>query len=136
MSEFINILTHGRRLKAATKNLSVSELEEVQQKLEKVISDRREEAEVQRREEQEKAQKIEEFKKAMADAGIDVSDIIEKEIGGDAIKKPRKKRAPKPPKYAIVENGERITWTGQGRMPNALKHALEKGNKLEDYLIK
>ncbi|RUO58573.1 H-NS family nucleoid-associated regulatory protein [Pseudidiomarina insulisalsae] len=134
MSEFIDILTHGRRLKAAVKELSVQELEEVQEKLAKVIADRREEEAELKKLEAEKQRKIDELKKAMAEAGIDASELLEGEAKPAA--KTKRKRAPKPPKYAIVDaNGERITWTGQGRMPNALKNALNKGDSLETYLI-
>ncbi|KFZ29558.1 histone [Pseudidiomarina atlantica] len=134
MSDFLDILTHGRRLKAAVKELSVSELEEVQKKLEKVISDRREEEAELQKLEAEKQRKIAELKKAMADAGIGVDELVE---GTPVTVKPKRKRAPKPAKYAIIDkNGERITWTGQGRMPNALKDALERGDKIEKYLIK
>lgn len=133
MSEFTSILTHGRRLKAAVKELSVSELEEVQEKLAKVIADRAEEEAQLLQQEAEKRRKIEELRKAMDAAGIDPSELL-----GDsaAAPKTRRKRAPKPPKYAIKdESGERITWTGQGRMPKALKNAVDRGEKLEKFLI-
>lgn len=134
MSEFISILTHGRRLKAAVKELSVSELEEVQEKLSKVIADRAEEEAQQLQQEAEKRRKIEELRKAMDAAGIDASELVGSSVSAP---KTRRKRAPKPPKYAINDaNGNRITWTGQGRMPNALKQALERGDKIEKFLIK
>lgn len=137
MSDFTKVLTHGRRLKAAVKDLSVAELEEVQVKLAKVIDDRRdEEAELQK-EKAEMAKKMAEIKQAMDDAGIDISDFIEQEVGSIGGSKPTRKRAPKPPKYAIIDaNGERVTWTGQGRMPNVFKAALAKGDSLSKYLIK
>lgn len=134
MSEFLDILTHGRRLKAAVKELSIQELEEVENKLAKVIADRREEEAELQKLEAEKQKKIEELRQAMAAAGIDASELLDGEVKSAG--KPKRKRAPKPPKYAIVDaNGERKTWTGQGRMPNALKEALAKGKSLNDYLI-
>ena len=134
MSDFLDILTHGRRLKAAVKDLSIEELKEVEQKLAKVIADREEEEAELRQLEAEKQRKIEEFRKAMAEAGIDAEELL---VGGVVSQeKPKRKRAPKPPKYAIESNGERITWTGQGRMPNALKHAVESGTPLTAFLIK
>ena len=52
MSEFINILRHERRLKAALKELDLNELESVKSKFDSVISQRREEeAEKQRQNE-------------------------------------------------------------------------------------
>lgn len=134
MSEFLDILTHGRRLKAAVKELSVSELEEVSEKLAKVIDDRREEEAELLKAEAEKQRIIEQVRQTLDEAGINMA-----ELAGDAgavSKIKRTKRAPKPPKYEIHVNGERITWTGQGRMPKALKQATDSGTPLANFLIK
>ena len=42
MSEFLEILTHGRRLQGAVKDLSVEELNSVQDKLNNIIEKRKE----------------------------------------------------------------------------------------------
>ena len=137
MSEFINIITHERRLNAALKELDLNELQEIQTKLNNVISKREEEALEQEKALEEKRQKIAELKRNMQEAGIDISDILEDEIGGDKLASPKRKRAPKPPKYEFKdENGEHKTWTGQGRMPKALQNALDNGRSLEEFLIK
>lgn len=134
MSEFLDILTHGRRLKAAVKELSVSDLEEVSKKLTKVIEDRREEEAELLKAEAEKQRIIEQLRRTMDEAGINVAELAGE--AGVSAKTKRAKRAPKPPKYEIHVNGERITWTGQGRMPNALKQAIESGKSLDSFLIK
>lgn len=134
MSEFLDILTHGRRLKAAVKELSVSELEEVSEKLAKVIEDRREEEAELLKVEAEKQRIIEQLRRTMDEAGINVAELAGE--AGVSAKTKRAKRAPKPPKYEIHVNGERITWTGQGRMPNALKQVIENGKSLDSFLIK
>ena len=41
MSEFLDILTHGRRLQGAVKELSIEELEQVQEKLSGIIEKRK-----------------------------------------------------------------------------------------------
>ena len=41
MSEFLEILTHGRRLQGAVKDLSVEELTSVQEKLNNIIEKRK-----------------------------------------------------------------------------------------------
>ena len=47
------------------------------------------------------------------------------------------KRAPRPAKYEIEnEAGERITWTGQGRMPNLFKARVDNGESIDNFLIK
>lgn len=137
MSDFIRIINHERRLNAALKDLSVDELKEVQQKLNNVISKREAEAEELERERQQKREKIAELKRTMQEAGIDISDILEEEIGGQPLAKAKRKRAPKPPKYEFTdENGDRKTWTGQGRMPKALQKAVDSGRPLADFLIR
>lgn len=137
MSEFLNIIRHERRLKSALKSLSIEELESIKEKFDSVVAKRREEEAEKLREQQEKAKKIKEFKAAMADAGIELSDILEQELGGEPIVKTTKKRAPKPPKYEYTDDeGNRQTWTGQGRMPKPMKTALDNGEPLESFLIK
>ncbi|HBW5265460.1 TPA: H-NS histone family protein, partial [Klebsiella pneumoniae] len=50
--------------------------------------------------------------------------------------KVRKKREPRPAKYAYVDDaGEQKTWTGQGRTPAPIKAQLDAGKTLEDFLI-
>ena len=44
MNEFLDILTHGRRLQGAVKELSIQELETVQEKLANIIDKRKEKA--------------------------------------------------------------------------------------------
>lgn len=132
MSEFTDILTHGRRLKAAVKELTIAELEAVYAKLENVIEQRREEEKAALQQAEEKQRKVAELKAAMAAAGIDVADLT----GQAEPTKTKRKRAPKPAKYAITNaQGERITWTGQGRMPKALKVAVDNGKPLTAFLI-
>lgn len=137
MSEFLNIIRHERRLKSALKSLSIEELDTIKDKFDSVVAKRKEEEADKRREQEEKIKKIEEFKSAMADAGIALSDILEQELGGEPIVKTTKKRAPKPPKYEYLDDeGIRQTWTGQGRMPKPMQNALENGKPLESFLIK
>ncbi|WP_338592467.1 H-NS family nucleoid-associated regulatory protein [Shewanella khirikhana] len=131
MSDFLEILTHGRRLKAAVKDLSVDELRDLAAKLEKIINEREAEAEEELKANAERIAKIEEIRKQMAEIGLSVEDL-----GNVAASKPAgKKRAPRPAKYKIVVDGEEITWTGQGRMPTVFKNATEKGASMDDFLI-
>jgi DNA-binding protein H-NS len=134
MSEFLDILTHGRRLKAATKDLTVSQLHDVAEKLAKVITDREHEEAAELQAQAAKLAKIEELRRAMAAADITEADLL----GGSATApvKVKAKRAPKPARYAIVDSaGQRITWTGQGRMPKVLAQAIAKGKSIDDFKI-
>ncbi len=142
MSEFISILTHARRLKAAVEVLTLEQLQEVSAKLVKIIDDRIADEEDGRRAEAEKLAKIEKYKEMLAADGLSVAEILgvignvapASSKGGKGGK--GNKRAPRPAKYEYYVNGERGTWTGQGRMPNALKVKVEHGEPLENFLIK
>ncbi|MGL4449179.1 H-NS histone family protein [Shewanella sp.] len=130
MSEFLEILTHGRRFKAAVKDLSVDELRDLAAKLDKIIVER----ESMEQEEQlamaARNAKIEEIRQQMEAVGLSIDDL-----GGVAVKAVSKKRAPRPAKYQIEVAGELIQWTGQGRMPTVFKNALNNGRTMEDFLI-
>lgn len=129
MSEFTAILCHARRFKSAVKELSIEQLEEVQQKLDKIVEDRKLELEELKKSEAEHREKIKKYQEMLAADGIEPSELH------SAVMKTGK-RAPRPPKYEILnEAGERITWTGQGRMPNIFKKRIEQGDAIEDFLI-
>ncbi|RTE87384.1 MULTISPECIES: H-NS family nucleoid-associated regulatory protein [Gammaproteobacteria] len=133
MKDFINILSHARRLNAATKSMSVAELKEVADKLQTVIEKRVEEEAEYLREQEEKQRVIEDLKRQMKEANISAGELIE---GGDSEAKPRKKRKPLPAKYAYIDdNGNRQTWTGQGRAPKPIQKALNTGGSKSDFLI-
>lgn len=130
MSEFLDILTHGRRFKAAVKDLTLEQLQELADKLEKVIEEKSSQAEAENEAMAERNAKIEEIRKQMEAVGLSIDDI-----GGAAIKSAPKKRAPRPAKYKITVEGEEITWTGQGRMPTVFKAELDNGSNMDDFLI-
>ncbi len=131
MSDFTAILCHARRFRKNVKELSIEQLEEVKIKLDKIIEDRTLELEVLREGEVERLEKIQEIREIMAAEGIEASDLQ------PSTRVKAGKRASRPPKYEIMnEEGERITWTGQGRMPNLFKNRIEKGEEIEYFLIK
>ena len=130
MSDFLEILTHGRRFKAAVKELSIEDLKELAVKLDKVISERDAQAEEEAAANAERNAKIDDIRKQMEAVGLSIDDL-----GSNEIKAVPKKRAPRPAKYTIAVNGEAITWTGQGRMPTVFKNELDKGRTMEDFLI-
>ncbi|RDV27390.1 H-NS histone family protein [Alteromonas aestuariivivens] len=133
MNDFLDILTHGRRLQGAVKDLSISELEAVQDKLTNIIEKRKEKEIEKQKEEQAKLQKIADIQKQLAEAGLDLNDL--KAIGGESVKK-RVTGKKRPVKYQITdESGKEHPWTGIGRMPKVFKNALEQGKNLEDFAI-
>jgi DNA-binding protein H-NS len=131
MSEFLDILTHGRRLQGAVKELSIEELEQVQEKLSGIIEKRKEKLLEQEKLKKEKLEKLAAIKKQMEEAGLNVEDL--QALNTDVNKKVGKKR---PVKYKLVdETGEEHLWTGIGRMPRVYREALDSGNSLDDYAI-
>ncbi len=133
MSEFLDILTHGRRLQGAVKELSISELEQVRAKLDNIIEKRHEKAAEQEKQAQEKKAKIAEIQKQMEEAGLAVSDLKETSLPASKQGKTGKKR---PVKYKLTdESGNEHKWTGIGRMPKVFKEALDGGKSLQDFSI-
>ncbi len=130
MSEFLEILTHGRRFKAAVKDLSVEELRDLAEKLDKILVERESMAEEEQQALAARNAKIEEIRLQMEAVGLSIDDL-----GGVPVKATAKKRAPRPAKYQIEVNGEMVQWTGQGRMPTVFKNEINKGRSLEDFLI-
>ncbi|GGI74349.1 H-NS family nucleoid-associated regulatory protein [Shewanella gelidii] len=130
MSDFLEILTHGRRLKAAVKELALEDLREVAVKLEKIIAEKEASVAQEEAANAERNAKIEEIRLQMEAIGLSVDDL-----GGVATKAAPKKRAPRPAKYKIDVEGETITWTGQGRMPTVFKNQVDAGRSMDDFLI-
>ncbi|MGO4893444.1 H-NS family histone-like protein [Flavobacterium sp. W21_SRS_FM6] len=131
MLNFLSILTHGRKLQGAVKDLSIEELESVATKLNTIIDARkRKEAQLQQQEAAKK-EKLADILQQMQDAGLDVADLHQ--VSQKPAPKPQKKR---PVKYQISDdNGEIHQWTGIGRMPKVYAKAIASGKKLEDFLI-
>ena len=133
MSEALKILNNIRTLRAQARECTLETLEEMLEKLEVVVNERREEESAAAAEVEERTRKLREM--LIAD-GIDPNELLNSLA---AVKSGTKaKRAQRPAKYSYVdENGETKTWTGQGRTPAVIKKAMdEQGKSLDDFLIK
>lgn len=126
MIEFLKVLTHERRLKAAMKTLSIDEIKAVHLKMEKIISDREEEIKEKEAKEAERQAKLDEVRKIMDESGLSIEELAGSE--------PKKKRS-YPPKYRIECEGEEVKWSGHGRMPIIFKKAIDEGRSIEEFLI-
>jgi DNA-binding protein H-NS len=132
MSDFLDILTHGRRFKSAVKELSLDDLRETAAKLEKIIDERQEEEKLELEANAERNARIAEILAQIENSGLSIEDL------GDvtsSAKSSTKKRAPRPPKYQISIDGELIQWTGQGRMPTVFKQQIDSGKNMAEFLI-
>ncbi|MBN7822000.1 H-NS family nucleoid-associated regulatory protein [Bowmanella yangjiangensis] len=130
MSDFINILTHARRLQAAVRELSVTELEQVAEKLAAVIENKKEQ-EAEKEREQEKKQALKDaILKQMQEAGLGLEDLAGAEASTS--KRSGQKR---PVKYRFTDkSGKEHTWTGIGRIPKVFAELKEQG-KLDKHSV-
>ena len=135
MSEALKILNNIRTLRAQARECSLETLEEMLEKLEVVVNERREEDTHAQAENAERSRKLEQYREMLIADGIDPNELLgalsETKAAGKA------KRAVRPAKYSYVdENGENRTWTGQGRTPAVIKKAIEEqGKQLDDFLL-
>ncbi|WP_417618203.1 H-NS family nucleoid-associated regulatory protein [Oceanisphaera sp.] len=135
MTDFLKTLLNIRSLRAATRELTLDQMEEALAKLTTVIDEQRETKAAEQAAAQERERKLKEYMDQMAADGIDLNDLLELAEPAKKASAPRSKR---PPKYEFYdENNEYKTWTGQGRKPTPIKNAIERGEKtMEDFLIK
>ncbi|MFJ5158778.1 histone-like nucleoid-structuring protein H-NS [Pantoea sp. NPDC088449] len=135
MSEALKILNNIRTLRAQARECSLETLEEMLEKLEVVVNERREEDSHAQAENAERNRKLEQYREMLIADGIDPNELLQ---ALSETKAPGKtKRAARPAKYSYVdENGDNRTWTGQGRTPAVIKKAIEEqGKKLDDFLL-
>jgi DNA-binding protein H-NS len=131
MSEFLAILTHGRKLQGAVKDLSIVQLEAVAQKLSTIIAVRKQKEAEQHQHELVKKAKLADILQQMQDAGIGMADLQQ-----DTQKKSLKPQKKRPIKYSLKdENGDNHQWTGIGRMPKVYAKAIASGKTLSDFSI-
>lgn len=135
MSEALKILNNIRTLRAQARECTLETLEEMLEKLEVVVNERREEESNAQAENQERTRKLQQYREMLIADGIDPNELLSTLA---AVKAPGKaKRAARPAKYKYTdENGEAKTWTGQGRTPAVIKKAIEEqGKQLDDFLL-
>ncbi|WP_145601357.1 H-NS family histone-like protein [Yersinia frederiksenii] len=132
MSEVLKTLNNIRTLRAQARDVDLSTLEEILEKLNSIVEDRRQEDAATVAENAERVEKLEKYRKQLLEDGIDPSELL----GSVQTNKTKKSRDPRPAKYKYTdENGESKTWTGQGRTPKAIKDLLDSGKSLEDFAI-
>ena len=133
MSDLLKTLNNIRSLRNLARDLTLEQLENINQKLQLVISEKREEAELLERQTEERKARIEKYKTLLIQDEITAEELAEI-LGEKTFVK--KKREARPAKYQYTdENGQVKTWTGQGRTPKAIQAALDAGKSLESFAI-
>ncbi|MFW0698339.1 histone-like nucleoid-structuring protein H-NS [Pantoea sp. R13S299] len=136
MSEALKVLNNIRTLRAQAREYSVETLEEMLEKLDVVVKERREEESHFQAENEERTRKLNQYREMLLADGIDPNELVNTlNVAPRAAAKG--KRSVRPAKYGYTdEKGESRTWTGQGRTPAVIKKALEEqGKKLDDFLL-
>lgn len=135
MSEALKILNNIRTLRAQARECSLDTLEEMLEKLEVVVNERREEESQAQAEIEERTRKLQQYRDMLIADGIDPNELLQS-LGSTKVAG-KSKRAARPAKYQYTdENGEVKTWTGQGRTPAVIKKAIEEqGKSLDDFLL-
>lgn len=135
--QFEKTLLNQRSLRAAVRPLTLDQIDEAIEKLTAVRAERYEAEKEQIEAEKARQAKLAEFRELMKEEGIDPADLIAG-VETTTTTKQKAKRAPRPAKYEYLNaDGERMTWTGQGRQPRAIADAIAEGSKtLEDFEIK
>ena len=132
MIDFLRTFLNTRSLRAATRELTLEQLNDGFEKLKAIVEERNEAEAAEAQAKEERARKIEEYKQMLQAEGIDISDLV------SAVEpaKATSKRAPRPAKYKYTDvDGSEKTWTGQGRTPAAIQKFLNEGKSLDDFLI-
>ena len=133
MSDLLKTLNNIRSLRNLARDLTLEQLENINQKLQLVMAEKREEAELLERQAEERKARIEKYKTLLIQDEITAEELAEI-LGEKTFVK--KKREARPAKYQYTdENGQIKTWTGQGRTPKAIQAALDAGKSLESFAI-
>lgn len=110
MSETLQVLNNIRTLRAQARELPLEVLEEVLEKFTVVVTERSEEEKAAEAANRERLEKLSQYREMMIADGIDPNELMDAAVNI----KVRKKREPRPAKYAYIdEAGEQKTWTGQ-----------------------
>ncbi|MBY7924734.1 H-NS family histone-like protein [Vibrio fluvialis] len=134
MDELTKTLLNIRSLRACSRALTLTQLEDALYKLTSVVKERRY-AESQRIQEQtEKEERLAAIAKQITDQGMDLQDLLSALSKQPATKKAQRKV--RPAKYEYLDAaGQMKTWTGQGRTPAVIQVALDNGKSLEEFAI-
>ena len=138
MSEVLKVLSNIRSLRLATRDFSVEQLENLLEKIETLVSEKRVELAKAQEEENARQERIAKYKELLEKEGIsrqELAEILGLNVS-EKVSGVSKKRSARPAKYQYVdENGVTKTWTGQGRTPKAIQAQLDQGKPLSSFEI-
>lgn len=131
MSVELQNFNNIRVLRAMARELSLTQLEEMLEKIRVIVEEKREQEIEREREKSERKQKLKTWLELMQADGIDPSELL-----NDLPQHTPRKRAPRAAKYRYIDvDGSEKTWTGQGRTPKVIAEAIAAGKSMESFLI-
>lgn len=132
MSDNLKSLNNIRTLRAQGRELPLSILDEMLEKLTIVVEERRNDEAANADAILERAEKIAKYRAMLIEDGIAPDELTSSQFS----EKSRKTRPERPAKYKYTDkNGDKKTWTGQGRTPLYIKEQIDAGKSLSDFLI-
>lgn len=133
--DFLSVLTNGRLLKSAVADLTSSEIQDIIQKLQKIHDEKKIDEELSEKVRKERQEALNAIKAIMAQKNISANDLSMLAESAESEKQIRRRVVP--PKYKFTdENGNVLTWTGQGRTPLSFRECIKReGKSMDDYLI-
>ncbi len=135
MSDVIKSLNNIRTLRAQAREYSLETLEDILEKFEVIVNERREDESLAIAHNSERLLRLEQYREMLIADGIDPNELLQSAVTDKPVVKAR--RAARPAKYQYTdEKGENRTWTGQGRTPAVIRNAIEtEGKTLEDFAL-
>ena len=125
----IRALTRKNSLRSILRELSLEQIEKLMSDVKGIYDDIYSEKQAEQAAEEARQQKIIQLKALMAEAGIDLNEIVQNGV-------PSTKRVVKP-KYRLIDSqtGKTLEWTGRGRTPVWVSEYEAKGGNREELLI-
>ncbi|ELP5899924.1 H-NS histone family protein [Vibrio vulnificus] len=144
----IKTLLNVRSLRAATKGMSTEELESALDKLNLVLTEKKEFVKAEQQRVDGKNNECAEILSLLSESDVTLEELVYFAANSTLVgfnpesetqtkqKRQKAKRAPRPAKYKYTnEQGEERTWTGQGRTPSIIQAALDKGAHITQFEI-
>lgn len=133
MNYLLELAGNKAKARAAAKELTVAQLENLIAGFNSALDKLLEEEELRNAEKALKAEKAEELAKMIAESGLTLEEIAA--LSSAPVKGVAKSRQVDP-KYRIVVDGQEHLWTGRGRTPKVFQAYFDAGNSRESCEIK
>lgn len=134
MSLLEELAGNKAKARAAAKELTIAQLENLIEGLNNALVKMQEDEQARQAEEQAKAAQAAEIAKLIEQSGLTLEEIAS--LSGGVARSSATKGKTVKPKYRIEWNGETHEWSGRGRTPKVFQAYFDAGNTREDAEIK